>query len=368
MICSHAGDGDSWLARHRSQRPVFACILSFTDTGLIPHISSAGTTPQARQYTALADGEVLATGRAQRFPLPPLPAGISPAIISRGILTGLNLPCHLFSTGLPAPIPFSHIALPMVVAQAVNTGRAMSLSQAEALLAAGKYWGRKLARAGQYLVIGECVAGGTTTAQAVLTGLGYSVAGQMSSSHRNANHQQKQTLVDQGLHRWQQRQQTEPPQDIGLAIAAALGDPMQIVAAGMTMAASMKGGVLLAGGSQMLAVYALADTLAMSINRRIEHPKKIIWQPKQVAVGTTRWVIEDMEADTVAIAQQLGAIYLASQLNFSQSPYFQLRAYERGFIKEGAGAGGCAIAAHLYKGWSITQIRHAIEAQLRISL
>ncbi|MEL6350333.1 MAG: nicotinate mononucleotide-dependent phosphoribosyltransferase CobT [Cyanobacteria bacterium J06627_28] len=360
MIRSHAGDGESWLARHRSQRPVFACILSFTDTGLIPHISSAGITPQARQYTALADGEVLATGRAHRFPLPPLPAGISPAVISRGLLTGLNIPCHLFSTGLPAPVPFPHIDLPTVVAQAVNTGQAMSLSQAEALLAAGRYWGRKLAEVGQYLVIGECVAGGTTTAQAVLTAQGYSVAGRMSSSHRNANHRQKQTLVDQGLHRWRQRQQTKPRQDSGLAIAAALGDPMQLVAAGMTLAASMQGGVLLAGGSQMLAVYALTGAIARD--------KKITWRSGQVAVGTTRWVIEDMAADTSAIAQQIGATYLASQLNFSQSPYFQLRSYERGFIKEGVGAGGCAIAAHLYKGWSNTQIRHAVEAQLRISL
>ncbi|MEL7141284.1 MAG: nicotinate mononucleotide-dependent phosphoribosyltransferase CobT [Cyanobacteria bacterium J06643_4] len=360
MIRSHAGDGESWLARHRSQRPVFVCILSFTDTGLIPHISSAGITPQARQYTALADGEVLATGRAHRFPLPPLPAGISPAVISRGLLTGLNIPCHLFSTGLPAPVPFPHIDLPTVVAQAVNTGQAMSLSQAEALLAAGRYWGRKLAEVGQYLVIGECVAGGTTTAQAVLTAQGYSVAGRMSSSHRNANHRQKQTLVDQGLHRWRQRQPAAPRRDSGLAIAAALGDPMQMVAAGMTLAASMQGGVLLAGGSQMLAVYALTGAIARD--------KKITWRSGQVAVGTTRWVIEDMAADTSAIAQQMGATYLASQLNFSQSPYFQLRSYERGFIKEGVGAGGCAIAAHLYKGWSNTQIRHAVEAQLRISL
>ena len=132
---------------------------------------------------------------------------------------------------------------------------------------------------------------------------------------------------------------------------------MQLVVAGMLLAASNRGGVLLAGGAQMLAVYALA--------RAIAQQQQIAWRPDQVVVGTTRWVIEDQSADTVAIARILGAPYLASQIDFSQSPYFQLRTYERGFVKEGLGAGGCAIAAHLYRGWTQTQLRHAVEAELR---
>jgi hypothetical protein len=45
-------------------------------------------------------------------------------------------------------------------------------------------------------------------------------------------------------------------------LVAAVGDPMQIAAAGMAIAASRRCGVLLAGGTQMLAVYALAQALA----------------------------------------------------------------------------------------------------------
>ncbi|MEO0771191.1 MAG: TIGR00303 family protein, partial [Cyanobacteria bacterium J06649_4] len=89
------------------------------------------------------------------------------------------------------------------------------------------------------------------------------------------------------------------------------------------------------------------------------------WRPEQVAVGTTRWVVEDPQADTVAITQQLNLTYLASQMSFRESPYMHLRAYERGYVKEGVGAGGCAIAAHLYEGWTQSQLRHAVEAQLR---
>lgn len=352
MIQLCAGDPGNWLVRYRGKRPVFACILSFTETGLIPGISAAGTTPQARQYTALADAELLCDGMATRYPLPPLAAGVSPALITRAVLTHQQIPLHLLSTGLPDSLTVPHIALPTVLAQPVQTGQAMTLAQASQLLDSGLQWGQQLSHLGSYLILGECVVGGTTTAQAVLSALGYAVAGRMSSSHLSSNHRQKQGLVEQGLRRWQQSGNVSP-----LAAAAAVGDPMQIVAVGMLLAASRKGGVLLAGGSQMLAVYALAQAIAQQ--------QKIPWNPDQVVVGTTRWVIEDPSADTTAIAQAIGAPYLASQIDFSQSPYFQLRAYERGFVKEGLGAGGCAIAANLYGGWTRSQLRHAVEAELR---
>lgn len=352
MIHLCAGNPGNWLARHRGQRPVFACILSFTETGLISGISAAGMTPHARQYTALADAEFLSSGAAAHYPLPPLAAGVSPAFITRAALTHQQIPLHLLSTGLPDSLTVPHIALPTVLARPVQTGQAMTLAQVSQLLRSGLQWGQQLSRPGSYLILGECVVGGTTTAQAVLSALGYAVAGRMSSSHLSGNHRQKQELVEQGLRHWQLSGNLS-----ALAAVAAVGDPMQIVAVGMLLAASRKGGVLLAGGAQMLAVYALAQAIA-------QH-QKISWYPHQVVVGTTRWVIEDPSANTTAIAQAIGAPYLASQIDFSQSPYFQLRAYERGFVKEGVGAGGCAIAAHLYQGWTRSQLRHAVEAELR---
>ncbi len=373
MIRTHAGDPKAWLSRHQGQRPVFACILSFTETGLIPNISAAGTTPQARQYTALADAEWLFKGgNRHRYPLTQLAAGVSPAVISRAVLRQQNIPVHLLSTGLPHKLSLPHIALPQVIAQPLHTGKAMDSAQAQALLRSGLDWGHKLAKRGSYLLIGECVVGGTTTAQAALTALGYSVQGCISSSHRQSNHRQKQLLVEQGIIAWQKRSEAAhrnalhkgalDRSTLPLAAVTAVGDPMQIVAAGMAIAASRYSGVLLAGGAQMLAVYALAQALARS------EISAYSWQREQVVVGTTRWVFEDPSADTVKIAQAIGAPYLASQIDFSQSPYFQLRAYERGFIKEGIGAGGCAIAAHLYRTWTKSQLRHAVEAELRTCL
>ena len=357
-ICAEGtlGEGHRWLNRYRGKKPLFVCILSFTETALIPNISAAGKTPRDRLRTAAADGKYLLAGTA----LPPLSAGISPAIITRAILLGQAIDCQLVSTGLPVPLVVPHISLSRTIAHSIQTGQAMSMSEVSRLFHLGQDLGQQLARQcrGRYLVIGECVVGGTTTAQAVLTGLGYTVANLVSSSLPLGNHSQKQALVSQGLSRWKARWGAEK-QASAIGLVAAVGDPMQAVAAGMTLAASQECGVLLAGGSQMLAVYGLVKALART--------KTAAWRAEQVIVGTTRWLVEDPSADTVAIARQVGAAYLASEIDFRQSPYMQLRAYEQGFVKEGVGAGGCAIAAHLYGKWTRSQIRHAVEAQLRLA-
>jgi NaMN:DMB phosphoribosyltransferase len=129
---------------------------------------------------------------------------------------------------------------------------------------------------------------------------------------------------------------------------------MQIVVAGMTIAASRSCGVLLAGGTQMLAVYALAEAIARS--------EALDWQPEQIVVGTTRWVAEDPTGDTVGLANAVGTVPLmATQLNFATASWPQLQKYEAGFVKEGVGAGGCAIAASLYRGWGQDELLQAIE-------
>lgn len=143
---------------------------------------------------------------------------------------------------------------------------------------------------------------------------------------------------------------------------------MQIVAAGMAIAASRSTGVLLAGGTQMLAVYALAQALSGVLENKVQpfasltERHSLLWQPSQIAVGTTRWVVEDPTGDTVGLARDIGSVpLLATELSFAASRYPQLQAYEQGYVKEGIGAGGCAIAAHLYKGWNLVRLLQVIE-------
>ena len=341
--------GAVWLRQNKGKKPLFACVLGFTNTGLIPGISAAGATPEDRQYTAIADAEFLVNGPTSnpKYPLPPLEVGASPVLISRAVVEAFNLQVYLFNAGLPTPPAVSAIDLGGIPANCVSSGEALPLDKVKHLFDLGLAWGKKLAHTTEgYVIIGECVVGGTTTAQAILTGLGIDAAGKVNSSHPRCNHQQKQLLVASGLAKVQ-------PGIDPLALVAAVGDPMQVVAAGMAIAASHYRGVMLAGGTQMLAVYSLIWAILDS-----HHLKANL---EQIVVGTTRWVADDTTGDTIGLAQAVGNVpLLATQLNFADSSFSTLRAYELGYVKEGVGAGGCAIAAHLL-GWDNSQLVSAID-------
>ena len=349
--------GQAWQGQVRGQCPLMVLTLGFTATGLIPGISAAGATPSDRTYTALADAEFLVHGplHQPQFPLPPLQAGASPALITRAVISELAIPLRLINAGLPQAPPVEHLSLGTQPAECLTTGRALPLDQVQRLWQAGLDWGSQLAAGVDgYLLLAECVVGGTTTALALLTALGIDALGRVNSSHPVCNHAQKQRLVLQGLGQagWQPG---DPPLHPLVAVAA-IGDPMQPLVAGMAMAASRDKPVMLAGGTQMLAVYSLMMALG--------DLEAVPWRPDQVMVGTTRWVAEDPSGDTVGLAQLTKAGLMATQLSFQDSRFAALRAYEQGFVKEGVGAGAAAIAAHLYRNWGPWELRLAVERVL----
>lgn len=401
-IYTQIPQGHQWLQQYQGRRPILVCILGFTATALIPGISAAGATPEDRRYTAIADAEFLVNGVTPQpqYPLPPLTAGASPVLISRAVVEALELPVYLFNAGLPQPPAVPAIDLGGVPAKCLSSGDALPIGTVKHLFEQGLKWGQKLADItdGGYLILSECVVGGTTTALSILTGLGIRAAGKVNSSHPTCNHAQKWQIVHQGLRR--ARLEIDPEEENLQSIdpfqlVAAVGDPMQIAAAGMVLAATRSCGVLLAGGTQMLAVYALAQALSQ-LDASVLQPASdlaapsflsatgmgeedrgkegllpssnppiapLIWQPERIVVGTTRWVAEDPTGDTVGLARDIGGVpLLATQLSFDQSRYPQLQAYEQGYVKEGVGAGGCAITTHLYQGWNTVQLLQAIEA------
>ncbi|MBD1860623.1 TIGR00303 family protein [Trichocoleus desertorum GB2-A4] len=354
-VYTQAQLGQQWVQRYQRHRPLFACVLGFTATGLIPGISAAGATPQDRRYTAIADAEFLYQGpqAASQYALPPLQAGASPVLISRAVVEAQAIPLYLFNAGLPVPPPVPCVDLGGTAAACLSQGQALSRPVVQHLLEQGLAWGQQLAAQVPqgYLILGECVVGGTTTALAILTGLGLAAVGKVNSSHPTCNHSQKWEVVQAGLRQAGLVNSEVDP----LQLVAAVGDPMQIVVAGMAIAASRSCGVMLAGGTQMLAVYALLRAIATTYT--------LSWQPEQIVVGTTRWVAEDATGDTVGLANLIGTVpLLATQLQFTAARYSQLQAYEQGYVKEGVGAGGCAIAASLYQNWSQAQLLQAIEA------
>ena len=195
--------GQWWLQQYQGRPPVLACILGFTATGLIPGISAAGATPESRRYTAIADAEFLVNGVTPQpqYPLPPLEAGASPVFISRAVAEAFNLPIYLFNAGLPDPPAVPAIDLGGVPAKCLTSGNALPLETVKRLFEQGLKWGEQLAVAADngYVIISECVVGGTTTALSVLTGLGIAATGKVNSSHPHCNHAQKWEIVQTGL-------------------------------------------------------------------------------------------------------------------------------------------------------------------------
>ena len=333
-------------------------LLAATRTAERPGISAAGATPESRRFTALADAELLleGPGGVRRWPLPPLPAGVTPALLSHVALSLLPMSPLLAAVGLEHPAPFPHLRLEPPgwgPANCLSGGRAMPLGRVERLWRQGMHLGARLRRP---VLLTECVPGGTTTAQAVLTALGVSAGALISGSARQPPQTMKRMLVEQGLQRAALPERPSPE-----AVLAAVGDPFQVVAAGFLVAARQP--VLLGGGSQMAAVLALA----LSALDRTERDAL----SDRVLVGTTAWLAEErlgpehqpalgILLDRIGRHFDVSLTGVASGIRFHNSRIQVLRDYERGFVKEGVGAGSLLLLAQL-QGHSSSSLIQACE-------
>ena len=250
---------DSWTQALEQgwRRSRTLLLLAATDTAAVPGISAAGASPQARLGTAAADAELLLLGPGGRrcHALPPLPAGVSPALISNVVLSQLGLleRTRVLDLGCAIAAAVPHLRLPGLEsagpARCLSTGQALAPARVAALVQRGSAWGRRWDPA-EPLLLAECVPGGTTTALAVLEGLGVAAAGLVSGSLRQPAHGLKSALVAQGLAAAGFETAELAAVADPLSVLAALGDPMQAFAAGLVGAAAARGTpVLLAGGS-----------------------------------------------------------------------------------------------------------------------
>lgn len=338
----------AWRERWADSQVVL--LLAATATAEVPGISAAGATAESRRQTAAADAELLLFGPAGPRPhaLPPLPAGVSPALISHVVLRELNLAPLIIDLGCAVPPATPHLrpgrGAGLGPSRHLCGGMAMDPGRVAELLRLGRLWARSMTRRflPRPLLVAECVPGGTTTAQAVLTGLGVEAAGLVSGSLHQPAHDLKAALVAEGL---AAAGLTGPPLEVeaeGQRVVAAVGDPMQPLAAGLVMAAAEAGiPVMLAGGSQMAAVMALALALApFPVRQRIV---------SLVALGTTAWVVGEAGSDLCLLLERIGERWGVSPLAFSAGLRFPepihpaLACYERGYVKEGVGAGGLAL-------------------------
>jgi uncharacterized protein (TIGR00303 family) len=342
--------GRRLAARWVGRTPLFGCILAHTDTCLVPGVSAAGASEELRVYTPAADAEAILFGAARCLPgLPTNPLGPpGPVGITRAAVELAGLPVEFYGAGLRVwpQVPCTRVGCSP--GSRIDLG--VGARDARELFAAGVDLGRELAHRCPYLLLGESVPGGTTTALAVMLALGIAADGRVSGSIAGNAHALKSRMAAAGLRAaglgWGDGR-ADP-----LGAIARIGDPMQPLAAGIAVgAAEAKQDVLLAGGSQMLAVAALVA--ALRGQEALE----------RVAIGTTRWVVDDPAADIAGLAAEVWSNLpvVAINLDFARSRHPGLRQYEVGLVKEGVGAGGACIAAILATGIRIETLEAAID-------
>ena len=149
LVSGDAALAASWRdqARQGLGQGAFLLVLAATATAAAPGISAAGSTPESRRLTAAADGELVALGPTAPRPhaLPPLPAGVSPALISWVVLEQLRLARRMVNAGLDVAPAVDHEQVPgCQPAACLSTGRALPLQQVRDLLR----WGRDCGRIG----------------------------------------------------------------------------------------------------------------------------------------------------------------------------------------------------------------------------
>jgi uncharacterized protein (TIGR00303 family) len=204
------------------------------------------------------------------------------------------------------------------------------------LVLKGEVIGKFLSKNSDLLVLGECIPGGTTTALCVMRALGYEAS--VSSSFVNNPVTIKEEICQGALERIKADAITSP-----LDILRYTGDPMMPVAVGI--AKTYSGELILAGGTQMLAVSAVIKAEGGSLPY----------------IVTTSYVRDDPSANVQQIAKQIGVKIIYIDPGFGDIGHSGLARYCIGEVKEGMGAGGAMYLAHLL-GHSPDTIRKTILA------
>jgi len=341
LLANNALKAEGFLDEIRAEKPLFILTVATTETGKIAGISAAGKYPEFTDYTPPADAELLLLGKCKCINgVPVTPDGIpTPALITMSALHLADVPVLICSGGLRVKPQIPFLDLGGNSGRDIRTGNAVD--NVSEVVARASIAGEQLAKVADYLVIGESIPGGTTTALGVLSALGVHAEGKVSSSMPENPHGLKSEAVKTGLAAAGERFGSLANDPV--RAVSCVGDPMMPAFAGLVMGAASQIPVLMAGGTQMTAVLGIVNALESEVLCN-------------VAIGTTRWVVEDRSSDISGIVREIANVpVLAADMDFGGSRFAGLKAYEQGIVKEGVGAGGAAIAAMAATAGAVTK-------------
>jgi len=321
--------GHDFINSIKSGNFLFSLAISYTETCEIPGISFAGADADSIKFTSPADAEYLYYGYCKTISkIPMTPDGKpTPALLTKTALESCSIPHIVINAGSKILPQLPFIQTGLSYGRNISVDSAMNDTQVSQAVDYGRMVGRNLASMTNCLIIGESIPGGTTTALAVLRGLGFNA--KVSSSIPNNPVELKNQIVNSAL----ERLTSKDPYHV----ISQVGDPMIAFVAGMLSAASEVTKVMLAGGTQMTAVLAFAS--------------KIGFNDQNTAIGTTSYISSDTSANFKSLVSEIADIPAISvNPGLENSKFSGLKAFSQGFAKEGVGAGGSIIASMIKTG------------------
>ncbi len=312
-----------------------------TEISNIEGVSIAGATPELTKLTPPGDAEFLFYDKLKVVDgIPITPEGHpTPGIITKASKELANFPVIILRGGTYLPPSVPHVHISSYVGK--DFRKAPALKNLEEIIEKSIIFGKEIQNMKiNEIMVGESIPGGTTTAMAVLRSLGYNA---LTSSAAPENPMDlKMKIIKDGFRRINIHQGDF--KDKPLDALRELGDPMLASVVGLSL--GFRGKIYLAGGTQMLAIAALLKSLGESLDR--------------FEIITTGWIKKDKSSTFEKTAKDIGISYKFVYLNFSGSKFRGLKDYERGYVKEGVGAGGSSWIA-LKNGFKEEDIARKVE-------
>jgi NaMN:DMB phosphoribosyltransferase len=226
----------------------------------------------------------------------------------------------------------------------------VSLNQTEAIFQKGVAFGREYECENDYIILGESVPSGTTTANTTALALGYDAKEFFSSSFKNVPNSVREETIKKALENIKDR-------DDLFDILGSVADNMLIFNAGFILGLNNRIKIILAGGTQMAGVLLIVNSILKYMGGKIES--------SNLALCTTKWVAQDKNSDIKALLNILdfpiNSYFVDFDFTLSQHPALKL--YDEGEAKEGVGAGG-ALAYGILNGLDKKTITNKIETFL----
>lgn len=353
MIKTITGKKD-FIESLRGKRASFLLCMSNTKTANIEGITQAGI-PGLLHLTPTLDAEFITIGEVRSLgSIAATPKGVpTPALITRAVhLLHPFCEIELIELGLEIAPQLEHFTMHtfgITPSNAISEGASIPAAE---VFEKGIQFAQELHCKGEYIILGESVPAGTTTALATALALGYDAKEKFSSSFKNTPNNIRQSVIDQAL------AHVNESDDL-FEILSHVGDNMLIFNAGLILGLQNRDiKVVLAGGTQMACVLLIINRILQMMEGELDSSK--------IALCTTKWVAEDTNSDIKALLEmndfQVNAYY--ADFDFSLTSHPALKLYDEGEAKEGVGAGGALMYA-LINGITKEKITKKVESLLK---